>query len=88
MGLLETESRSRAHSASLEASADGLDTPVTPSSPARSAGVLDDAIHVERGGSDTVTLQYVKPSHISEEYGKRKAEQPRINGLYDVRLVI
>ncbi|CAO3566578.1 unnamed protein product [Mortierella alpina] len=64
----EAESRSRAHSAALETSADGLDTPVTPSSPARSGGAADDAVHVERGGSDTVTLNYLKPSHISEEY--------------------
>ncbi|KAF9561384.1 putative PHD type zinc finger protein with BAH domain-containing protein [Mortierella alpina] len=75
----ETEPRSRAHSASLEASADGLDTPVTPSSPARSGGASDDTIHLERGGNDTVTLQYFKPSHISEEYVAAYME--RVKGL-------
>ncbi|KAF9981891.1 putative PHD type zinc finger protein with BAH domain-containing protein [Mortierella antarctica] len=75
----ETESRSRAHSASLETTADGQDTPLTPSSPARSGAATDDTIHLERGGSDTVMLQYSKPSHISEEYVAAYME--RVKGL-------
>ncbi|KAF9112970.1 putative PHD type zinc finger protein with BAH domain-containing protein [Mortierella sp. AM989] len=65
--LLEAEtadSNSRAQSLSLEASASGTDTPVAPPSPA----VLDDYVHAERGGNDTVSLQYSKPSDVSEEY--------------------
>ncbi|KAI1315122.1 putative PHD type zinc finger protein with BAH domain-containing protein [Mortierella claussenii] len=63
-----TDSTSRAHSASLENGTDASDTPVTPSSPARSGVGVDDAVHVERGGDETVSLQYSKPDHISEEY--------------------
>ncbi|KAK3835742.1 MAG: hypothetical protein J3R72DRAFT_451185 [Linnemannia gamsii] len=63
------ETQSRAHSASLESTTDGLDTPQAPSSPARSGmGVDDGSVHLERGGEDTVSLQYFKPSHISDEY--------------------
>ncbi|KAG0056625.1 putative PHD type zinc finger protein with BAH domain-containing protein [Gryganskiella cystojenkinii] len=62
-----TESHSRAHSASLDTAQDGQETPATPSSPARSA-VLEDAIHTERGGDDTATLLYSKPSSVSEEF--------------------
>ncbi|KAG0326963.1 putative PHD type zinc finger protein with BAH domain-containing protein [Dissophora globulifera] len=47
---------------------DGNDTPGAPSSPARSGAGIDDAINVERGGDETVSLMYSKPNHISEEY--------------------
>ncbi|KAG0206051.1 putative PHD type zinc finger protein with BAH domain-containing protein [Mortierella sp. GBA30] len=75
----QSESRSRAHSASLETTVDGPDTPVTPSSPARTGGTVDDTVHLERGGDDTATLQYCKPSHISDEYVTAYME--RVKGL-------
>ncbi|KAK3840326.1 MAG: hypothetical protein JOS17DRAFT_726745 [Linnemannia elongata] len=63
------DTQSRAHSASLESTADGPDTPQAPSSPARSGlGIDDGSVHLERGGEDTATLQYSKPSHITDEY--------------------
>ncbi|KAG0365443.1 putative PHD type zinc finger protein with BAH domain-containing protein, partial [Gamsiella multidivaricata] len=62
------DTNSRAHSASLDSTADGLDTPATPSSPAKSGLNSDDPIYVERGGDETVSLRYSKPSHISDEY--------------------
>ncbi|KAF9093185.1 putative PHD type zinc finger protein with BAH domain-containing protein [Mortierella sp. GBA35] len=65
----EDETQSRAHSASLEGTTDGLDTPQAPSSPARSGlGIDDGSVHLERGGEDTASLQYFKPNHISDEY--------------------
>lgn len=68
--LEQFDTQSRAHSASLESTADGPDTPQAPSSPARSGlGIDDGSVHLERGGEDTATLQYSKPSHITDEYG-------------------
>ncbi|KAF9194953.1 putative PHD type zinc finger protein with BAH domain-containing protein [Haplosporangium sp. Z 11] len=64
----QAEPRSRGHSASLESAADGLDTPTIPSSPSRSGSAIDEAVHIERGGDDTVSLLYSKPSHISDEF--------------------
>ncbi|KAK3821272.1 MAG: hypothetical protein J3Q66DRAFT_332951 [Benniella sp.] len=57
----------RIHSTS-DAASDGLDTPLAPSSPARSGASIDDSVHVERGSDETVTLIYSKPSHLSDEY--------------------
>ncbi|KAF9906089.1 putative PHD type zinc finger protein with BAH domain-containing protein [Linnemannia zychae] len=74
------ETQSRAHSASLDSAADGLDTPQAPSSPARSGlGIDDGPVHLERGGEDTASLQYCKPSHISDEYVA--AYMNRVNDL-------
>ncbi|KAF9199294.1 putative PHD type zinc finger protein with BAH domain-containing protein [Haplosporangium sp. Z 27] len=69
--LLEAESAdssSRSQSLSLEATPNGVETPVAPTSPARSGAVQDDNVHIERGGDDTVSLRYSKPNNISEEF--------------------
>ncbi|KAG0242763.1 putative PHD type zinc finger protein with BAH domain-containing protein [Mortierella sp. GBA43] len=51
-----------------DGASDGLDTPMAPSSPARSGVGFDDPVHTERGGDETVTLLYSKPAHVSDEY--------------------
>ncbi|KAF9436937.1 putative PHD type zinc finger protein with BAH domain-containing protein [Entomortierella beljakovae] len=62
-----SESSSRAQSTSLDTPASGADTPVAPTSPSRS-GPADENAYVERGGDETVSLLYSKPSNISEEF--------------------
>ncbi|KAF9356667.1 putative PHD type zinc finger protein with BAH domain-containing protein [Mortierella sp. NVP85] len=63
----EEPAETRLHSTS-DAASDGLDTPLAPSSPARSGASIDDSVHVERGSDETVTLIYSKPSQLSDEY--------------------
>ncbi|KAF9581173.1 putative PHD type zinc finger protein with BAH domain-containing protein, partial [Lunasporangiospora selenospora] len=76
-----SENYLRAHSASLESATDGPDTPLAPSSPARSAIGVDETIYQERGGDETVSLQYSKPHHISDEFVTSYMERVRALSL-------
>ncbi|KAF9205357.1 putative PHD type zinc finger protein with BAH domain-containing protein [Podila verticillata] len=73
-------SESRAQSASLESGIDG-DTPLAPPSPARSTNGQEESAYFERGGDDTVSLLYSKPSHISDEYVAAYMEKVRALSL-------
>ncbi|KAG0334012.1 putative PHD type zinc finger protein with BAH domain-containing protein [Podila horticola] len=72
-----SEAASRAQSASLESGIDGSDGPLAPPSPARSTNGQEESAYFERGGDDTVSLLYSKPSHISEEYVAAYMEKVR-----------
>ncbi|KAF9978358.1 putative PHD type zinc finger protein with BAH domain-containing protein [Actinomortierella ambigua] len=63
----ESETTSRAASVPLEGSQDGTESGVAPPSPSKSYN-MDESAHVERGGDETSTLVYLKPSQVDEQY--------------------
>ncbi|KAF9919295.1 putative PHD type zinc finger protein with BAH domain-containing protein [Lobosporangium transversale] len=58
----------RTHTALIDQGTDGNDSPAAPSPPTRSGTSTDEPLRTERGGDETVSLQYFKPSSVSEEY--------------------